>query len=72
MPLKLRGCCTQGSSGLKENASCWIGGASLLGVSHRGQEELRGVGKNSGSSTASSRDEFFQELRGSLRSLCGC
>ena len=23
MPLKLRGCCTRGSSGLKENASCW-------------------------------------------------
>ena len=43
---------------------CWL--------SHRGQEEPRGVGKNSGSSTASLGDEFFQEFRGNLQSLCGC
>ena len=35
MSLKLRECCTQGSSGLKVNVSSWLGGNLPLVISQR-------------------------------------
>ena len=58
MSLKLRGCCTQRSSGLKVNVFSWIGGI-LPWLSLKGQEELRSVGKNFWAPSASLGDEFF-------------